>query len=383
MSDYLRLFSLFFYLGCISFGGPTAHLALFQKELIDKRGWMSTTAYMQLVSLCQILPGPTSSQVGMALGYHCAGYSGAFFAWLGFTLPAALLLASIGIGITQHDAWLNTTLLHGLSLAVIAIVAHALVTMIRQICVSHWHYFIMILVTVLSLFTLTPQIILIILAALLGIIFFRQQNYAVNLNFRFISPRIAALCLLAFFTLLFLLPYWINTQSLVALFHHFYQAGALVFGGGHVVLPLLEAELSHGVWLTQEQFVAGYGIVQAMPGPLFNFASYLGAVAYQQQPIFGAVVAVIGIFLPAALILFAALAAVHYINQFNYLKSAFTGIAAGVTGMLLATLYHPLITQAILSVEDVAIVIAGFLLLYFQKIPVYLLVVLCALFAWF
>lgn len=383
MSNYLRLFSLFLYLGCISFGGPTAHLALFQKELIDKRDWMSTTAYMQLVSLCQILPGPTSSQVGMALGYHCAGYGGAFFAWLGFTLPAALLLASIGIGIAQYDTWLNTDILHGLSLAVVAIVAHALLGMVRQICVSVWHYLILAFITGLSIFTATHQIILIVLAALLGIVFFRQQNYALSLSFRFISPRVAVICLLVFFALLFLLSYWINTQSLLALFHHFYQAGALVFGGGHVVLPLLEAELSHDIWLTQEQFVAGYGIVQAMPGPLFNFASYLGAVAYQQQPILGAVVAVMGVFLPAALVLFAALAAVHYINQFHYLKSAFTGISAGVTGMLLATLYHPLITQTIVSVEDIAIVIVSFVLLYFQKIPVYLLVILCALLTYF
>lgn len=382
MSAYLSLFGLFFYLGCISFGGPTAHIALFQQELIEKRKWMNAEQYTQLVAICQFLPGPSSSQVGMALGFYQKGYLGALLAWLGFTLPSAILLCAIAIGAMNLDLLSIVQLLHALKVAACAIVAFAVYSMMRQICTQRQHYAVMLMIAIGCWYfsSTIGQWLWIMLGAVIGVIAFQAQGVGLqHLDFK-ISTRVGCVCLALFFTLLMGLGVMAHVSTTLAFVDIFYQAGAWVFGGGHVVLPLLQDSIVGQNLLNEDLFLAGYGIVQAMPGPLFNFASYLGAVLMPTQPIYGAILATVMIFIPAALILFGTLPFIQKVAQLAWLNTALIGVNAAVVGILLATFFDPVLVGSLQHWWDVIVAIILFMALYFKKLPVWGVVLLSGAF---
>lgn len=378
MSALFSLFCMFFYLGCISFGGPTAHIALFQQELIEKRKWMTTPQYLQWVAICQFLPGPSSSQVGMVLGFSQKGYLGAFVAWLGFTLPSAILLTSFALGMLYWDILSHIQFVHGLKIAACAIVAYAVLTMLRQICTSFRHYVLMLIIAIpyVSFSSILPQICWIMAAGMIGLVYLpisQSKMQVVHFN---VSQRMGYLCLTLFITLLLLLGVLAKISPQWALVDIFYHAGAWVFGGGHVVLPLLEDRISGQNLLPQDVFLAGYGVVQSMPGPLFNFASYLGAMLLPQQPLYGAMLATLAIFLPAALILFAAIPFMQKLTQLPWLGSFLSGVNVAVLAILIATLVNPLLLTGLMHWWDGIVIVFLLALLHFKIVPIWSIVLI-------
>lgn len=376
MPTLSSIFTLFFYLGCISFGGPTAHIGLFQQELIDKRKWMMPDQYAQLVAICQFLPGPSSSQVGMALGYSQQGYKGAFIAWLGFTMPAAIALCVIAVGVMNFDFTNNMYMVvHALKIAAIAIVAHAILSMCQSICKSYRHYIVLLVIFAGCIIfgSAVAQWVWIALAAFWGVVLFRNIDLKlVPLDFK-ISERVGLSCLVLLVTGWCVLSV-LSSNYLIDISRIFYQSGTLVFGGGHVVLPLLQQEIVGAGLVEEPLFTAGYGIVQAMPGPMFNFASYLGAVLVPEHPIAGALLATTMIFIPAALVLFGCLPFLQRLMSITWFHGVMGGISAGVIGLLVATLINPLLKHTVNGFFDIAMILILFAFLYFKRLPVWAIV---------
>lgn len=377
MDTPFSIFRLFFYLGCISFGGPAAHIALFQTKIINEKGWMSAEQYLQLVALCQFLPGPSSSQVGMGLGLNRAGYLGAFASWLGFTLPSAILMYLLAISLS-HFSWLsNAMILKGLLLAIVVIVVHAVLMMSKQICKTKFHYAIVIILTAVGLvFSELNQLVLILIAMILGLIFFYKQSYSALAQLDFpVSKRVAIFALIVFFVILFFTPILISTflsgDHPANFFYEIYQASALVFGGGHVVLPLLEQSIVQQNWVRQDQFMTGYGVIQTMPGPLFNFSAFLGATAFPSISVLAALFAVFAIFLPAALVLVGALPMTSYLSKNKYLRAMFQGISAGVISLLVLILLQNMLPKAVDSIADGIFLIIAFAIFYTGRLPIW------------
>lgn len=384
MDTPFSIFRLFFYLGCISFGGPAAHIALFQTKIIDQKKWMSAEQYLQLVALCQFLPGPSSSQVGMGLGLYRAGYLGAFASWLGFTLPSAILMYLLAISFS-HFSWLsNAMILKGLLLAIVVIVAHAVVMMGRQICKTKLHYVIVIILTVIGLvFTELNQLILILIAALLGLLLFYQQSYSAISQLDFpVSKRTALICLSAFFGILLFTPLFVSADQPANFFYEIYQASALVFGGGHVVLPLLEQSIVEQNWVGQDQFMTGYGVIQTLPGPLFNFSAFLGASAFPSMSLLAALFAVLAIFLPAALVLIGALPMTSYLSKNKYMRGIFQGISAGVIALLILMLVQNMLPKSVESITDGIFLIIAFAVFYTGRLPIWALMLVSLSYAY-
>ncbi|MFC3902702.1 chromate transporter [Acinetobacter marinus] len=379
MDTPFSIFRLFFYLGCISFGGPAAHIALFQTKIIDQKHWMSAEQYLQLVALCQFLPGPSSSQVGLGLGMHRAGYLGAFASWLGFTLPGAILMYFLAISLSQFSWLSNAMILKGLLLAIVVIVAHAVVMMSRQICKTKFHYAIVIILIAVGLvFSELNQLFLILIAAILGLIFFYKQSYSALAQLEFpVSKRVAVFTFIVFFLTLFITPILISTflsaDHPANFFYEIYQASALVFGGGHVVLPLLEQSIVQQNFVGQDQFMTGYGVIQTMPGPLFNFSAFLGATAFPSISLFAALFAVLAIFLPAALVLIGALPMTSYLSKNKYLRAMFQGISAGVIALLILMLIQNMLPKAVDSIADGIFLIIAFAMFYTGRLPIWAL----------
>jgi chromate transporter len=371
-------------LGLTSFGGPIAHLGYFRDEYVNRRQWMDEQSYAELVALCQFLPGPASSKLGIAIGIVRAGLPGGLAAWLGFTLPSALALLLFAYGVqsveTAGAGWL-----HGLKVVAVAVVALAVWGMARTLAPDRERATIAILsaLAVLSWPTAAGQMLPIIVGGLIGWRFLPTAGSPPNLRLRIpIGRRLGVVAWGLFFGLLLGLPLLrqaVPSQGL-AVFDSFYRVGSLVFGGGHVVLPLLHAEVVPTGWVTNEQFVAGYGAAQAVPGPLFTFAAYLGAVM-QPQPngLAGATLALLAIFLPAFLLTVGALPFWEVVRALPPYQSALRGINAAVVGILLAALYHPVWTSAIATPLDFGLGLAAFGLLAFWKWPPWLVVVLTAL----
>ena len=377
--EVLRVFA---WLGCTCFGGPVAHIGYFRTELVERRRWLSERAYADLVGLCQFLPGPASSKLGFSLGLLRAGYAGGLAAWLGFTLPsaAALLLFAYGAG-SLSDGPAGQGLLHGLKLVVVAIVAQAVWGMARTLCPDRTRASFAIGAAVLVLLAPTSigQIAAIACGAVLGLKLCRsdQEPLADTLHFR-ISRRVGAVALLLFAVLL-ASSFWPRADSPLSLFDAFYRSGALVFGGGHVVLPLLSEAVVEPGWASQEYFLAGYGAAQAVPGPLFTFGAYLGAAATNPVGgLAGAAIALVAIFLPGMLLQLGALPFWSAIRGRRSMQAAMRGINAAVVGLLAAALYQPVWTSAVLGRVDFAIALTSFLLLTMWKAPALLVVVLTA-----
>jgi len=371
-------------LGLSSFGGPIAHLGYFHEEYVERREWIDEQSYADLVAICQSLPGPTSSMVGSAIGFVRAGLLGGIVHWLGFTLPSALALIAFAYGIEVIGTASGAGWLHGLKLVAVPVVALALWGMARTLCPDRERATLAILTAIVALAwpTAAGQVLPIAAAGLIGWWFFPPANTPSVLHIRVpISQRTGMICWIVFFGLLFVLPLVrqvIFSQPL-AVFDSFYRAGALVFGGGHVVLPLLQAGVVAPGWVTNEQFIAGYGAAQAVPGPLFTFSAYLGFVM-QPEPngLAGAALALVAIFLPGILMTAGSLPFWDLLRTRASFQSAIRGINAAVVGLLLSAFYHPVWTSGIFKPLDLALALLSFGLLAFWKLPPWLVVVLTA-----
>lgn len=380
-----EVFRAFLKLGLTSFGGPIAHLAYFRDELVLRRRWLSETAYADLIALCQFLPGPASSQVGFALGYLRGGLAGALLAWAAFTLPSAGVLLVFAFG---ADAFVGPTgqdVIHGLKLVAVAIVAQAVWGMAHTLAPDRERATIALAAVLVVAFVPTAfgQIAALAVGAGVGTLWCRRVDHRVAGHLPVKTSRRAGILLLAlFFALLLGLPALAALCSLpgLALFEVFYRAGALVFGGGHVVLPMLETRLVEPGWVSADAFLAGYGAAQAVPGPLFTFAAYLGAFLEPgSNGLLGASIALVGIFLPGMLLLMGVLPFWDRLRHYDGARAAIAGTNAAVVGILGSALYHPVWTSAVASPSDFAVALSAFILLTAWKWPPWLVVVVTLL----
>jgi len=382
-SPVLEVLAVATRLGLTSFGGPVAHLGYFREEYVVRRKWLDETTYADLVALCQFLPGPASSQVGIAIGITRGGLLGGVAAWLGFTLPSAIALVAFAYGLRVLEV-ADAGWLHGLKVAAVAVVAFAVWGMARALAPDRERATIAILSAISALLWPTGlgQVAIIGAAALVGLRLLPGAAAPATAQRRLpVGRRLGATMLVVFFGLLVALPIarqLVGSHAL-ALFESFFRAGSLVFGGGHVVLPLLQAEVVPPGWVTAEQFVAGYGAAQAVPGPLFTFAAYLGAVmGPRPNGLAGAAVALVAVFLPSFLLIVGALPFWDALRARPGFQAALRGINAGVVGLLLAALYQPVWTSAIRGPADMGLAFAAFGLLALWKAPAWLVVMFAA-----
>ena len=383
--SFLEVLGVATRLGLTSFGGPIAHLGYFHEEYVKRKKWMDEQTYADLVALCQFLPGPASSQVSLAIGIARAGLPGGLAAWLGFTLPSALALIIFAFGIGAFASTADAGWLHGLKVVAVAVVAQAVWGMARSLCPDGERATIAILASVVTLTwpTTVGQLSSIVLAGLVGSIIFPGTVSSALSHMRFpVGKKTGIAAWIIFFVLLLGLPLLrqLHPGHALEVFDSFFRVGSLVFGGGHVVLPLLQAEVVGPGWVTNEQFVAGYGAAQAVPGPLFTFSAYLGAVmGAEPNGWTGALVALVAIFLPSFLLVIGALPFWDALRAMPIFQSALKGINAAVVGLLLAALYQPVWKSAIYSGADFGLGLVALGLLMFWKWPPWLVVVLTAL----
>lgn len=375
------VFLVFLRLGLTSFGGPVAHLGYFRDEFVTRRQWLTERSYADLVALCQFLPGPASSQVGIALGLSRSGYAGALAAWAGFTLPSAIALILFAQGMASYGDVIPAGVLHGLKVVAVAVVAQAVWGMARNLCPDAPRVTIMAAAAcfVLLLPSAWGQVGVIVIAAIIGLLLFKPQQGAAHDPLPIAMRRRAGLLWLAlFFALLMGLPLLtaLFPGQTLAMVDAFYRAGSLVFGGGHVVLPLLQAEVVPTGWVDNEFFLAGYGAAQAVPGPLFTFAAFLGA-SMNETPSgwLGGMICLLAIFAPSFLLVAGALPFWERLRRNVRAQAALSGINAAVVGLLLAALYQPVWTSAIHAPQDFGLALVALVALMFWKLPPWLVVV--------
>ena len=376
---------IFLRLGLTSFGGPVAHLGYYRSEFVARRKWLDEAAFADIVALCQFLPGPASSQTAISIGMLRAGLSGGLAAWLGFTMPSALALIVFGYGVTwfgdlSHAAWL-----HGLKIVAVAVVANAVWGMARNLCPDKERATVAIAAAILAtaLPSAAGQVGAIVAGGLIGWAWIKATPRGTGPPLAVHASRVLAFGSLAlFFVLLAGLPLLraaVPNQA-IAEFDSFYRSGALVFGGGHVVLPLLQAEVVPPGWVSNDAFLAGYGAAQAVPGPLFTFAAYLGTVmGPAPNGWLGGLICLVAIFLPSPLLLVGVLPFWDSLRQRGAVQAALNGVNAAVVGLLLAALYNPVWISAIFTPRDFAIGITAFLALALWAVPPWLVVILGAL----
>ena len=373
-----HVFRIFLRLGLTSFGGPIAHLGYFRHEFVVNRRWLDEQAYADLVGLCQFLPGPASSQVGFALGLSRRGLSTGLAAWLGFTLPSALLLFLFAGMAASFTGLYAVAAIHGLKIVAVAVVAQALWGMAQTLTPDLPRTAIAALaaIIVIVLAGAFGQVLAISTGALTGLLISRGSTAPAASPLCVTISRPLAIASLALFALLLIAgPILSGPSHGIAMFNAFYRSGALVFGGGHVVLPLLSDAVVRPGWLSPDSFLAGYGAAQAVPGPLFTIAAYMGALLNAPpNGAWGAILALVAIFLPGMLLLMGALPFWDRLRTRPRLQAAMRGINAAVVGILAAALYSPLWTSAIADWRDVTIAVAGFALLVFAKLPSWMIV---------
>lgn len=373
-----------FRLGLTCFGGPIAHLGYFRTEYVEKKRWIDEESYTDLIALCQFLPGAASSKLGMSIGILRAGLRGGLAAWLGFTLPSAIALATVAIALRNVSSS-TIDLLHGLKVVAVAVVAQAVWGMAKRFAPDASRATIAIgaAAAALLLPTAISQIAVIAAAALIGWRFLRSESATTSPGLSVPIPRwLAIASWIVLFGLLAGLPVargLIHVHAL-AIFDSFYRSGALVFGGGHVVLPLLRSEVVPPHWIGQSQFLAGYGLTQAVPGPLFTFSSYLGA-AMSPAPngFLGAAIALVAIFLPSMLLTLGGLPFWSVLRTRPAAQAALRGVSAAVVGILLAALYNPVWTSAVVRPADFVLALCAFGLLVVWKLPPWVVVVVTGL----
>ena len=374
------LFLIFLRLGTTSFGGPIAHLGYMHDEFVTRRAWLGEESYADLVALCQFLPGPASSQVGMAIGFSRGGYAGALAAWAGFTLPSAVLMMLFALGISGYGGILSSGVLHGLKIVAVAVVAQAVWTMAAKLCTDRTRVTIMTAASgaVLLLPGASAQLGAIAAAAVAGYFLFDAKEGATAEEALHITAnrRSGALALTLFFALLLGLPLLARRVPGVVpqIADAFYRAGSLVFGGGHVILPLLQAGVVSPGWMSDGAFLAGYGAAQAVPGPLLSFSAFLGT---SMLGIPGGLLCLVAIFTPSFLLIVGALPFWESLRRNGAMRRALIGINASVVGILLAALYSPVWTAAILSPRDFFLGLAAFVALMFWKVSPWIVVIAC------
>jgi len=378
-----EVFRVFLGLGLTSFGGPVAHLGYFREAFVVRHKWISDRAYADLVALCQFLPGPASSQVGMAIGLMRAGYLGLLAAWVAFTLPSAILLVAFAYGAGTLEAAAGTGWVQGLKAAAVAVVAHAVLGMARNLTPDKERAAIAVLgmVGAMLIPSAIGQVLVILVGGLIGLAWLRptvgpaEEDEALAAA---VSRRAALFFLALFFALLAFLPLLasVGGDGVIRLVDSFYRAGSLVFGGGHVVLPLLQSEVVETGLVDREAFLAGYGAAQAVPGPLFTFAAYLGAVT-QTPPsgVIGASIALVAIFVPSVLLIIGGLPFWDRLRSAPLAQRALAGVNAAVVGLLAAALYNPVFTEGITSPAAMAIAAVCFVALAAWKAPAWAVVI--------
>lgn len=382
------VFLIFLRLGLTSFGGPIAHLGYFRDEFVTRRQWLTERSYADLVALCQFLPGPASSQVGIAIGLSRSGYTGALAAWAGFTLPSAVALILFALGIASYGDAIPTGVLHGLKVVAVAVVAQAVGGMARNLCSDIPRITVMAAATCFALLVPSAwgQVGSIVIAAVIGLLLLKPPQVTAHDPLPIsIRRRVGLFWLILFFVLLTGLP------SLTAIFPNqtllmvetFYRTGSLVFGGGHVVLPLLQAEVVPSGWVSNDTFLTGYGATQAVPGPLFTFAAFLGA-SMSQFPSgwLGGLICLLAIFAPSFLLIVGALPFWESLRRNTHTQAALMGINAAVVGLLLAALYQPVWISAIHAPQDFGLALVALVALMFWKLPPWLVVVSSGVAGW-
>lgn len=382
VGSVLEVFGAFLKLGLTSFGGPIAHLGYFHRELIERRQWLAESEYAQLLALCQFIPGPASSQLGFTLGLLRAGWAGAIAAFVAFTLPSALLLFGFAAALPLISGTLGDAAIHGLKLVAVAVVAHAVLGMTRQLCPDSPRATIATFAAVLILLTgqAWAQLLVVVLGGAAGLVVCSNVQATAGEGLRLhYGPTLGWTLVASFLLLLIGLPIVaLDGGSLFAVFEAFYRAGALVFGGGHVVLPLLEETVVQPGWISQDSFLAGYGAAQAVPGPMFSFAAYLGAsLPGGDGGAIGASIALAAIFLPGFLLVAGILPLWRAIMDRPFAARAVAGVNAAVVGVLGAALYDPVWTSAVQTPTDMAIALVGFTLLAVWRVSAILVVTWC------
>jgi chromate transporter len=379
-----EVFSVALRLGLTSFGGPIAHLGYYERTFVRQRRWLSPDEFAGLVALCQMVPGPASSQVQYLVGLRRAGWAGAFAAWAGFTLPSAIVMFAFALLAPRLEGPTTDAVLHGLKLVAVAVVAQAVWSMARNLCPDRPRAALALLAAALLLVIngSLAQIVALLIGAVGGAVLCRNLPAAPGLPAMPVSLRTGGVALALFLILLVVLPLAgaAAPHSLLALAGIFYKAGALVFGGGHVVLPLLRDALVPQGWLSDNAFLAGYGVAQAIPGPLFTFSAYLGAVvapAGAGAALLWSSVALVFMFLPGLLIALAGLPVWLWLGHHPAARAALAGVNAAVVGVLGAALYNPIWLSAVASGRDVAIALVGFLLLERWRVPPLAIVIFC------
>jgi len=382
-----QIFTAFLALGMTAFGGPVAHIGYYRTEFVDRRKWIDADQFQELTALCQFLPGPMSTQISIAIGILRGRLRGGVAAWLGFTTPSAILMIGLGVGTNLFKSGLPVDLVHGLKLAAVAIIAWALWRMARSSCTDIARGALAIAACAVMLFTdlVWIQIGVIAAAAIAGRVLIKPDGPAAaageTIHLSRTTGNISAALLLTALVALPVVAAFAGSGTL-DVFTSFFRVGSLVFGGGHVVLPLLQAEVVPPGWVGADSFLAGYGAAQALPGPMFTFAGYLGAVATPgggpAGGWFGGLVALIAIFLPSFLLLTAALPYWQFLREKPALRTSLAGVNAAVVGLLLAAFIDPVITSSVASPADVAVAVAGVALLAWRRVPVLLVVVLSA-----
>jgi chromate transporter len=388
LARVLEVLTVFLKLGLTSFGGPIAHIGYFRREFVERRRWLDDEAFTDLIGLCQFLPGPASSQAGFSIGLLRAGWAGGVAAWCGFTLPSICVMLAFAAVAPDLGGPAGAGVIHGLKLVAVAVVAQAVWDMARRLCPDRRRAAIALASIALAslLATAFAQLIVIGAGALLGVALCRPsatdttRHAPVHPGHFQVSRTMGIAALVVFCALLFALPLWATSAGSQGLrvFDAFYRSGALVFGGGHVVLPLLQRATVATGWVAPNDFLAGYGAAQAVPGPLFTFAAFLGwMMSAPPRHWSGALLATLGIFLPGLLLVVAALPWWQALRARATMSAALAGVNAAVVGLLAAALYSPVWTSAVLSPADFAIACIGFVLLTRWKVPPLAVVLLC------
>ncbi len=382
------VFVAFLRLGLTSFGGPVAHLGYFRDAFVTRRGWLTERAYADLVGLCQFLPGPASSQVGMAIGLSRAGYAGMFAAWLGFTLPSALLMMLFALGVHATGMPVAAGALHGLRIVSVAVIAQAVWGMARTLCPDARRVTLMAIAACIALLVPTAwlQVAVIVAAGAAGLVLLPQPERGAHDPLPLhVSHRAGVLWLALFAALIVALPVAARAahSNALAVVDAFFRTGALVFGGGHVVLPLLQAAVVAPGWVGDSAFLAGYGVAQAVPGPLFTFSAFLGA-SLRDAPNgwLGGTIALVSIFAPSFLLVAGTAPFWERLRRSTRMQAALAGVNAAVVGLLLAALYHPVWNDTIVSPRDFAAALVAFVALAFWRVPPWAVVIASAALGW-
>jgi chromate transporter len=377
----VQVFLVFLKLGFTAFGGPVAHIAFFREEFVVRKRWMTESDYAEIVALCHFLPGPASSQVGLTIGLSRGGYLGSLAAWLGFTMPSAILLLFLALGYSNYGDVISLGLLTGLKIVTVAVVAQAVWGMSKSICIDNTRITMMLLsaVGVLLFQSVYTPLGVMALAGIVGVWLFKPTLDLSESGLAFsISSFSGALWFFVFILFLFGLPIiqLFVDQPIVDVVSAFFRSGSLVFGGGHVVLPLLEAEMVKTGWVTKDAFLAGYGATQAVPGPLFTFAAFLGGILNGPiSGVLGALVALLSIFLPSFLLVYSVLPFWKSLRVKPRIRAALAGINSSVVGILFAVLYQPVFLGGVSAPDDFIGVIIAFWALMYWKLPPWLVVI--------